>query len=179
MAYTTMKVWGSETLTASDMTTYLTNNIEYLYGQVQGLVFSGVNLRRTSDQTLTTATNTDVTWQSEDLDVGGWWSSGATITVPASAIPTGYTTIAIAVSVALRFATNSSGGRAALLLVNGAEVDNAYVGAASDTVTGVTLVTATTVVAADTIKIQARQNAGVNLAMDVAKVRIYRIGPTS
>lgn len=172
-----MKTWGSEVLTSADMKTYLTDNIEFLYGQTQGLVFSGFKINRTSDQTIATATDTTVVWQNEDLDVGGWWSSGGTVTTPAAAIPSGYGTVAIAVMCSLRYASNGTGGRAVHLLRNGSSVDNTYVGAASDTFTSVDLVTFTLAQAGQTFTVETRQTSGGNLALDVAKLRVYRIGP--
>lgn len=177
MAYTTEKTWTSETLTSSDLNTYLRDNVEYLYGKVSGLTYSGVALHRSSAASIPDSAYTNITWQVEDSDVGGWWSSGTVITVPSSAIPTGSTQIAILVLATIRFATNGTGGRALNLTINGSNEDATFLGAYSSDVTSVPLSTICFVSSGDELILQAYQGSGGALNMDVAKVRIARLGP--
>ncbi len=46
---------------------------------------AGVTLRRVANQALTTGVAAAVSWDTQDEDIGGYWISGTTIT-----IPTGY-----------------------------------------------------------------------------------------
>src|SRR5574338_499982 len=172
-----MKTWTSETLTSSDMTTYLSDNIEYLYAQVTGLAFSGVGLHRSSTASIPDNTYTNITWQVEDYDVGGWWSSGTVITVPDSAVPSGSTAIAIVVLANIRFDTNGTAGRALVLNVNGSSEDAIFLGASSTDVTSCALSTIAIVAAGDELTLQAQQGSGGALDMTVAKVRLARLGP--
>ena len=42
----------------------------------------GVTLRRVANQAISTTTATLVSWDTQDEDVGGYWASGTTITIP-------------------------------------------------------------------------------------------------
>jgi hypothetical protein len=44
---------------------------------------SGVRLRRASNQSINNAALTAISWDTEDEDIGGFWASGTTVTVPA------------------------------------------------------------------------------------------------
>lgn len=181
MAYTTMKVWGSETLTAGDMTTYLTDNIEYLKGVSDGLVFSGAKVDRAGagNQSIPDASDTDVAFTNEVFDADGWWSSGSTLTVPGAAVPSGSTAIYVQAIMLARFVANGTGGRKVLILRNGSEEDSASFAAISGETTTVQLTSIFTVEDGDTIKMQVRQNSGGNLNMDAARLTVYRIAPTA
>lgn len=165
MAYTTMKTWTSETLTSSDMTTYLTNNIEYLYGTVSGLTFSGTELKRTSAQTIGDSTWVPIVWQQETYDYGGWWSSGSAITVPTSAIPSGYTTIAVDVEVGTNFEANGTGLRSVRLLVNGTQFAAYSVTGLTGDVTECSRSARTVVAAGDVVTAEVRQTSGGSLTI--------------
>ncbi len=43
----------------------------------------GVQLRRAANQSIANITLTAISWDTQDEDVGGFWSSGTTVTVPA------------------------------------------------------------------------------------------------
>ncbi len=43
----------------------------------------GVQLRRAANQSLTNGALTPISWDTQDEDVGGFWTSGTTVTVPA------------------------------------------------------------------------------------------------
>lgn len=43
----------------------------------------GVQLRRAANQSIPNNTSTPISWDTQDEDIGGFWTSGTTITVPA------------------------------------------------------------------------------------------------
>lgn len=53
---------------------------------VAGGARMGCTLRRVASQTLPDATNTTVSWDTEDEDTHNLWSSGTTVTIPASGL---------------------------------------------------------------------------------------------
>lgn len=46
------------------------------------LARKGVTLRRTANQSVNNTTDTAISWDTEDEDLGGFWSSGTTVTIP-------------------------------------------------------------------------------------------------
>ncbi|MDG4832436.1 hypothetical protein O7627_24455 [Solwaraspora sp. WMMD1047] len=46
-------------------------------------VRTGVRLRRAANQSVNSASQTNISWDTEDEDTDGFWSSGATVTIPA------------------------------------------------------------------------------------------------
>lgn len=172
-----MKTWTSEVLTSSDMTTYLTDNLNYLYGKVTGLTASGVQLKRTSDLTVATSTTVNITFQAESFDYGGWWSSGSAITVPASAIPSGSTAVLVMVVGRLRWATDGTGVRRVRPILNGTEFGSTTVGGLSGDDTDMSIVEFTTVAAGDILMLEAYQTSGGNLNLEVGNFTIIRLFP--
>ena len=179
MAYTTMKTWTSETLTSSDMTTYLTDNIEYLKGATDAVAFSGVSLTRVAATSISDASATDISWAAEVEDVGGWWSSGANITVPSGAIPSGYTDIKLLVIARTLWDNNGTGIRGMYLLKNGSAF-------ASPVVAGITgedidqqVTDFVTVSSGDVVKLQLYQNSGGALDASNTKITVVRYAPVS
>lgn len=173
MTWTSPKTWGSETLTSSDMNTYVRDDLLYLYGLSQGTTFSGVFLSRAASQSVNDSTATNISWDTENFDYGGWWSSGANITVPAGAIPSGFTTIAVWIIPVLSFPTDADGKRRVIINKNGGEVERFTMSAVSDDPTLVILPTLTTCVAADVFTIQAYHTAGGALNV-TANVKVIR-----
>ena len=175
-----MKTWTSETLTASDMTTYLTDNIEYLKGRTDGVAFSGVEATRSTNQSISTGSDTDVSFTAESFDYGGWFGgSGTTITVPAAAVPSGYTTIAVGVYVYGRYASNGTGYRRLTVVVNGTDQAAISVDANAGAETQVAFTDFAIVEAGDTIKITTYQTSGGNLNLEVCSVRVIRHAPVA
>lgn len=176
-SYTPEKTWSSEVVSASDLNTYLRDNVDYVYGQVSGLTFSGCTLTRVAATSIPDATNTAITWTTERKDVGGWYSSGTQIIVPAGAIPSGSTTIAVKVECRTVFVANATGRRRIRLLKNGTPFRSPSVsGDASDDsevfVSGVEYVVAT-----DIITVELYQNSGGSLNASETIVDVYRLGP--
>ena len=178
MSYTTPPTFVSgDALTAAQLN-ILGDDIVYLKSISDGTTFSGVKLRRSTNQSIADSTDTDVTWLTEVEDFGGWWSSGATITVPAGAIPSGYTRIAIHFDVRLKYASSSTGNRRATILVNGSSVaQRTYGGLGGGDSTDVPVGIWTPVASGDTIKVQAYQTSGGSLNLTEANIDIYRIAP--
>ena len=179
MTWTAPKTMGSEIGTSSDWNTYVRDNELYLKSIVDGVSFSGVQVRRAATQAITTATETDVSFDTETLDFGGWWASGTTITVPAGAIPSGYTTVAIILQASAKFASNGTGARRITLLKNGASVGTWQVSALTGDVTDVQVFSVTTVAAADTVKLDVYQTSGGNLNINEAVLTVLRYAPAT
>lgn len=182
MAYSDPRTWATgDIVTASALNQDLRDNVAYLKGITEGVTFSGTKVTRdgAAAQSIPDATDTDVTFTAESFDAGAWWSSGATVTVPSGAIPSGYTTIAVLLIGIVRFVSNSTGGRKIIFLKNGSEVDSLSVAAQSGEATTVSLTAFATCSAADTFKMQVRQSSTAALNMDVARFTIVRFAPAS
>ena len=181
MSYTTPPTFTAGTVLTAANLNILGDDIVYLKGITDGVTFSGYKIDRSGagSQSIPDATDTDVTFTTEVFDSGGWWSSGATSTVPAGAIPSGYTTVAVMFIALVRFVANGTGGRKILILKNGSEVDSVNYSAISGDTTTVTLTGFTTCVAADTFKMQVRQSSGGALNMDVARLTLVRYAAVS
>lgn len=165
-------------LPAADLNV-LSDDIEYLEAISQGLTASGVQVTRSSSQSISSSTDTYVSFESEQFDYGGWWSSGATITVPAGAIPAGFTTIIIQIAVNAKFASNGTGYRRVEVHKNGSSVGGWQVSALSGDVTDLVLPEWTTVAAGDTIKLNVYQNSGSALNLAQARMTVMRTAPAA
>jgi hypothetical protein len=179
MTWTSPKTWGSETLTSSDMNTYVRDDLLYLYGIAQGVVFSGVQVSRSTDQSISDSTETAVSFTTENLDFGGWWSSGTTVTVPAGAIPSGYTTVAVLIFCAARFATNATGRRGITALKNASSVGTWSITALPSDQTDLQLTAVTTVASGDTLTMDVYQSSGGALACKEARFTVLRYAPAT
>src|SRR5690348_5602485 len=112
MAFTATPAFVDGTsLPASDLN-ILSDDITYLKSITDGVALSGVDLTRAASTNISDSTDTDVTWTAEVADLGSWFSSGTTITVPSSAVPSGFTTIALLAHVRVLWAANGTGYRA-------------------------------------------------------------------
>lgn len=180
MAWTTPKVWTSETLTSSDMNTYISDNLSYLKGITDGVGFSGVEAGRATNQSISNATDTDLSFTAEGFDYGGWFGgSGTAITVPSGAIPSGYSTVAVGIYLRGRFASNGTGYRKLSILVNGASQASISVDANSGAETEVAITDFALVEATDVITFQAYQNSGGNLNLEISSARVIRHAPVA
>jgi hypothetical protein len=179
MAYTTPPTFVSgDPLPAAELNV-LGDDIKYLYGVTQGVTFSGANVAHSGSQSIPSGTDTDVTLATEAWDYGAWWSSGVSFTVPAGAIPAGFTTIACLVVATIRFVASGTGGRSIKLLVNGSVTDT-LTGTSDAAENTVIQLTAFPVVAAgDTIKMQARQTSGGSLSLDAGRLTVVRYAPAA
>lgn len=178
MAYTTPPTFvASDVLTAADLNV-LSDDIIALHEVGEGVTFYGVKLSKTS-QSISDSAYTNINWATEVYDYGSWWSSGVYATVPAGAIPAGYTTIACHVIANVRWAANGTGSRRVSLQVNGSEVAySSLSGLAGDTL-GMVINDYVHVVSGDQIKIQVYQSSGGSLTLDYAYLTIVRHGPVA
>lgn len=118
-------------------------------------------VNRTTDQTLTTATDTAVTWQAVNSDAWGMWAAGSPTRL--TAVVTGrYTATA-----QVRFAANSTGIREAYIRKNGStDLARDRANALTSGATASTLhAPAFDMVVGDYIELWVLQNSGGNLAL--------------
>jgi hypothetical protein len=165
-------------LPAADLNV-LSDDIEYLYGVSQGLTASGVQVRRTSNQAISSGSHAYISFESEQFDYGGWWSSGTTITVPAGAIPAGFSTVLVQFAVNAKFAANGTGIRRVEVHKNGTSVGGWQTSALSGDSTDLTYSDWTTVAAGDTIKLDAYQTSGGSLNVVEAQLTVMRTAPAT
>lgn len=163
---------------SSDAYNILVDDVKDHEERILGQAFSGALVRRGTNQSISNATWVKASFTGEELDVGGWFAATSTdIIVPASAIPTGFTTIAVEVLENIRFAANGTGARMCRVSVNGTPSDGQPSGPslASDptSIVGFDFVT---VAAGDVITIEVYQSSGGALNMASARVAVKRLG---
>ena len=114
---------------------------------------------RTTAQTLTTAVETTLTWESDESDAYGFWTVGAA-TLMTCQVPGRYLAVAD-----VRFAANATGIRTAYIERNSTTtVGRVRVPAAAAGATHLTVTSqATTLAVGDTIRVRAEQTSGGNL----------------
>lgn len=179
MSWSAPKTMGAEAGVSSDWNTYVRDNLNYLKGITDGVTFSGTQVTRTAATSTTTATYYAVVWSAEVFDYGGWWASGTNIVVPAGAIPSGYTTIALLISARTRWAANGTGSRRLRILKNGSEIDAVSVSAITGDTTEVALVSFVTAVAADVITVESYQSSGGALNISSSQISVVRFAPAA
>jgi hypothetical protein len=178
--YTPEKTWTSEVITQSDLNTYLRDNVDYVKAQTDGLAFSGCKVNRSAAQSINDSTSTLISYTAEDLDFGAWFpGSGTTVTVPAGAIPSGYTSIALMAVARTIFASNGTGWRRLIILKNGGQEDGMSVSAITGDTTDLGIVSFMTAVAGDTITVQVYQTSGGALNSTGNKLSVVRFAPAS
>jgi hypothetical protein len=129
MAYTAPPTFvAGDPLAAAELNV-IGDDIEYLYAATESLTFNGVSVSRAAATSIPDSTSTAVTWSAENYDEGGWWSSGPSIVVPASAVPAGYATVACLVSARVKFGADDLGYRAMAITINGSDFVGSSVGA--------------------------------------------------
>lgn len=150
---------SGDVLLASDLN-LLGTGISEAQAILSGLGASGFRINRGSNQSIPDTTNTAISFTSEIYDFGGWWSSGTTATVPAGAIPAGYTTIVAELVARAFFASNATGYRRIDILVNGSVVARKTVGANATAGTDDETTDFVEVAAGDTITLEVTQTSG-------------------
>jgi hypothetical protein len=179
MSWTTPPTFvASDPLAAAELN-ILGADLLYLKGIGDGVSFSGTKVKRDSNQSIANATGTSIIFTDEVLDLGGWWSSGATITVPAGAVPAGFTTIALQAIASVRFAANGTGTRQIRILQNGAVVDDMSFSALSGETTMLSIVTFFAAAAGDTVELQVQQNSGGALNVQYNRLTVVRFAPVA
>ena len=126
MTYSTVPTkFTGDTLAANDWNTYVRDNLADHEARIGAIAYSGCRVTRVTDQAIADNTLTAVTWTAETTDQGGWFpGTGTTATVPASALPSGYTTLMVSMAVQIYWESSSTGSRSVLLLKNGTEFAN-------------------------------------------------------
>lgn len=178
MAYSTSPTFTPGTELAAADLNQLGDNITYLKAQTDLAVLSGTLVTRTTNQSISNNSYTDVTFTTEVFDQGGWIAvSATTITVPASAIPPGYTTVALDIRPTAQFASNATGKRSAIVTQSGTTIISASLAADSSSNTDIPLTsTLVSAVVGDTFKLSVYQNSGGSLNLVAARlvVAVYR-----
>jgi len=167
---------GGTTGLAADVQ-ILTDDIRYLKGIVDGIVFSGVQVSRSSNQSLASGTPELISWTAEQIDFGNWWSTGTNIVVPAAAFPVGITTIGVLAFGFLRYAANATGVRRIKLLKNGTSFGSRTLSAldGGDN-TDVPITEFTDADAGDVLTVEGYQTSGGALNVTEAAVTFLRYG---
>ena len=120
MAYVTPPTFTPASELAADDLNILGDDIVYLKAQADMAVLSGVRAARTTTQSIPDATPTEIIFTAETFDQGGWIAvTATTATVPSSAIPPGFTVVALDVRIGVNFAANATGYRKATVMQNG------------------------------------------------------------
>lgn len=180
MAYVPQRTWATgNTVSASDLNTYLRDNSDDLDARIGGVVFSGCTLTRVAATSIPDATWTAISWSGERKDVGGWYTSGTNIVVPAGAIPAGYTEVAIRMEARTIFASNGTGSRRIRLLKNGTPFRSPTVGAITGDPTESIAGGTEFVAAADILTVEVYQNSTAALNVSETIVDVYRLGPVA
>jgi hypothetical protein len=179
MAWTTPPTWNSgDTLAASDLQ-IVSDDLSYLKAVADGTTFLGTRVTRAAATSIPDSTSTAITFTAENYDYGSWWASGTDIIVPAAAIPSGFTTIAVSITVRVVFASNGTGQRRASIKVNGSAIVNPSVGAVSGDTTEISFSIPWPVAAADVITMEVYQNSGGALNASSMACTVYRIAPAA
>jgi hypothetical protein len=180
MAYTTPPTFSSGTTATASDAQILSDDIAYLKAQTDLAVFSGVRATRTTNQSIPAATDTDVTLTAEVWDQGGWIAVPATTaTVPASAIPPGYTTVVLDIRVGVIFTGNAVGGRRAIISQNGTQIYIKGMDAPGTSGLMVDFTMLAPAVAGDTFTVQVWQNSGGTLTITSANMSLAVFRPLS
>jgi len=178
MTYTSLssKATG-DTISASDWA-LIDGDLDDLDARVSANTFSGCSLERTSTQSIPDSAGTLLALTSEIIDEGGWFpGSGATITVPAGAFPSGYSKIMVSLQCAIEWANGTAGRRTLDILKNGSLIGpvQQFVPATSLAV-GQSNVRSFWFETGDTITFQVYQDSGGSLNVNSAIVTVARVG---
>lgn len=179
MAWTTPPTFTAGTVLTAANLNIVSDDLVYLKGITDGVTFSGVQVTRGANQSIATSTDTNISPDTENLDSGGWYSSGTAVVVPAGAIPSGFTTIAVLVFASVKFATNGTGKRKVSVMKNGTSFGSWKVSAIDDDTTDIQISEVVTVAAGDTVAVQVWQNSGSSINVTQAKLTVLRYAPNA
>ncbi len=179
MAWTTPPTFVSDAALTAAQLNVLGEDLVYAKGVVDGIAASCFRIGRVTAQSIPNSATTNIIFTAEIFDVGGWWSSGDTATVPASAVPAGYTNVLLSGFALLRFVSNGTGGRICRIAINGTALDSVSTSAIIGETTTVTLPILMSVAAGDALTVEAVQSSGGALNCDVARLALFRVGPIS
>ncbi len=164
MSWTTPPTFLSGAILTAAEQNILSDDLSYLKAQTDSTATQRVYLTRTANLSLTTGVYTAIPWGSAVYDLGGWWTSGTNIVVPAGAIPAGFTTSAIDVWAKARFASNNAGVRFLRVLLNGTvQGVGDSTGAVNGDTTDMSTFSSMVAAAGDIITVQVAQSSGGSL----------------
>ena len=178
MAYTVPPTFvASDPLAAADLNILGDDLIDH-EARISAQSFSGVRLLTSGASSVPDSVFTDVSWDSATFDQGGWWASGATITVPAGTVPAGYTDAVLSVAATVRFDVNGTGNRQLKVIKNGSawSYNDVRTADASETTTCLVVEPALIATDGDTIKVQCWQSSGGALDCTTQHLAISRVG---
>jgi hypothetical protein len=178
MPYTTPPTFTPGTELAAADLNLLSDDIVYLKAQTDLTVFSGViTTRSATPQSIPNNSTTNVVFLSETVDQGGWIAvSSDTITVPAGAIPPGYTSVILDVRYIASWASNATGVRSVQFTFNGTPFLGTSYSAASANTTEHAASWKIVAEAGDTLTLEVLQTSGgaLNLTSVSVSVDVYR-----
>ena len=157
----------------------LSDDIAYLYGATSAQAFSGCQVSRNAATNISNNSSSAITWTAEAIDVGNWWTSGTNIVVPASAIPSGYTTIMLMVTARTRFAANGTGLRRLGAMKNGTGFGWVSTTGITGDTTDLSIIEFVTAVVGDIVTLELFQNSGGVLAASETQITVARYAPIS
>lgn len=180
MAYTAPPTFvASDPLAAAELNV-LSDDISFLYARSEGTTYSGCSVQKASGTTsVPHDTETALAFASEYLDIGAWWSSGTDVIVPAGAVPSGYTQIAVDIYARCRFAANGTGTRALIVYVNGTSIASPNISAISGETMTMVYPEVAIVEAGDVITLGVKQTSGGALDVSNYRLTVQRRGPVA
>lgn len=180
MAWTTPPTFVADTELAADDLNLLSDDLNYLKSRTDAATLSGVAVNRNGvAQSISDSSWTAVSWTTEIFDEGGWIAvTSSTITVPAGAIPAGYTNVLLDIRFIVTFAANSTGKRKARVTKNGSSVFSDSDAADSDT-TDLGQAWPISAAAGDTFQLEVWQNSGGALNASAVALSIVMDKPVS
>lgn len=166
-------------LTAAQWNQYVRDNENYLKGIADGVAFSGTRVTRAAATSIADATASTITFTAEAYDYGSWYTSGTNVVVPAGAIPSGYTTIALLCFANSTFATNGTGRRYVIIKQNGTSIAGPSVSADSGEETYQFAQGFAIAAAGDIITLDLKQNSGGSLNVTSTNLTVVRFAPAA
>lgn len=177
MAYVTPPTFVADDVLAADELNILGDDIEYLKGITDGVVASGVQVYRDTNQATASGVAENVVFATENFDFGGYWSSGDTVTIPAGAIPAGFTSILVHVVGRIRWGTSGTGNRRVRALLNGVSFSSNTQGGIASDPTDQYIIDYTLAEAGDDITLEGYQTSGGALNIEVGVITVVRHAP--
>lgn len=180
MAYVTPPTFvANDPLAAADLN-ILGDDIEYLKAITDGVGFMGTRVTRAANTSISTGTETAISFTLEAYDIGSWYTSGTNVIVPAAAIPAGFTTIAIMAVGSTAWHVDGTGRRQVAVLKNGTIVAGANTSAdAAEDLFQVTPPAFEVVSASDVITLEVKQTSGGALNCYNSQLIVVRFAPVA
>jgi hypothetical protein len=175
VAYVEPPTFVAETEATAADANILSEDIRYLKGQVDGLTASGTDQRRAANQSISNNTDTEISFDTEDFDIGGWYSSGTDVIAPAGAFPDGVTELLGVFRGRASFASNSTGKRRIQIHRNGTWFASMEVSANDSGDTDFSVVDFSIFQEGDVFTLVVRQTSGGALNVTEANLAVVRL----